>query len=66
MSFTDLTIRQFFMKWAQTLIDILEEQLELYGNVNLVDSLFKEDRMVYIGFTVCLISFMVYTIDITS
>lgn len=64
MVFTNLTINQFLLNWAQTLIDILEEQLEL--DTDIVESLFKEDRMVYLGFTVCLISFVVYIIDITS
>lgn len=64
-SFTELTINQFLIKWTETLIDILEERLAS-DPPTVAETFFGGDRMVYLGFTVCLISFLTYLVDITS
>jgi hypothetical protein len=68
--FINLSIKEILINLSKTFVGILNDLLTP-GNLSLtggriIDILFKEDRMIYVGLLILFISFSIYLIDITS
>jgi hypothetical protein len=69
----DMTISEIYKNTLQTSIDILNDISDMYMNNNYVDSsnymtimmhiFLKENRIIYVGIMLCIISFILYFID---
>lgn len=64
----NMSIKQILMNWSQTFVNILTDLAtgQITGVRSLITTLFKEDRMIYVGLTMILIAFSMYIVDITS
>lgn len=70
---SDMTISEIYKNTLQTAIDILNDISELYINKNYVDNsnysalfmhvFLKDNRTIYVGIMLCIMSFILYFID---
>jgi len=63
----NMSLKQILMKWSQTFVDILTDLAtgHVTGVRSLIDTLVREDRMIYVGLTLVMIAFSMYLVDIT-
>jgi|688.fasta_scaffold386287_1 hypothetical protein len=69
----EMTVSEIYINTLQTAIDILNDLTEIYSNKNYVDSsnymtlimniLLKENRKIYLGILLVVMSFILYFID---
>lgn len=66
--FANMSLKQIIKGISQTFIDIINEIVsgEIKTLSHLVVTLFREDRMIYVGVLCVMIAFAFYMIDITS
>ncbi len=66
--FINLSIKEILVNLSKTFVGILND-LMTPGNLTggrIIEILFKEDRMIYVGLLILFIAFSIYLIDITS
>lgn len=69
----EYTIYELYSGTVQTIIDIINESTELYADKNYIESqvfrkrmfdiIFKENRKIFIGISLVVLSFIIYFID---
>lgn len=67
--FINLSIVQLFQKMSSTIINIINEILDIKTDTTFNDIIYifiKEDRLIYIGMLCIIITLSLYLIDVTS
>lgn len=67
--FINLSLVQLFQKMSSTIINIINEILDIKSDTTINDIIYifiKEDRLIYIGMLCIIITLSLYLIDVTS